>query len=175
MAWTAPTTRTTGTLITASIWNTDIVDNLDALKDPPTDLYNFDEASDYTTSSTSFADVDSTNLAMSITTTGGDILVTATLSAAHSDGAGFIYFDIDLDGTRQGLDDGIVFFELSAASGIAGATIPVTISYWIQSVSAGAHTVKLQWKTSGATASLWAGAATASKDVHPQFAAREAS
>lgn len=28
MAWTNPTTRTTGTLITASIWNTDLVDNL---------------------------------------------------------------------------------------------------------------------------------------------------
>lgn len=28
MAWTAPTTRTTGTLITAAIWNTDVVDNL---------------------------------------------------------------------------------------------------------------------------------------------------
>jgi hypothetical protein len=28
MAWTVPTTRTTGELVTASIWNTDIVDNL---------------------------------------------------------------------------------------------------------------------------------------------------
>jgi len=32
MAWTAPTTRTTGDLITASIWNTDLVDNLNYLK-----------------------------------------------------------------------------------------------------------------------------------------------
>lgn len=32
MSWTAPTTRTTGTLITASIWNTDVVDNLSYLK-----------------------------------------------------------------------------------------------------------------------------------------------
>lgn len=31
MAYTAPTTRTTGTLITASIWNTDIVDNIAAI------------------------------------------------------------------------------------------------------------------------------------------------
>ena len=31
MAYTAPTTRTTGTLITASIWNTDIVDNISAI------------------------------------------------------------------------------------------------------------------------------------------------
>jgi hypothetical protein len=32
MAWTTPTTRTTGTLITASIWNTDLVDDLVALR-----------------------------------------------------------------------------------------------------------------------------------------------
>ena len=33
--WTAPTTRTTGALISASIWNTDIVENLKYLKDSP--------------------------------------------------------------------------------------------------------------------------------------------
>ena len=32
MAWTNPTTRSTGNLITASIWNTDLVDNLVYLK-----------------------------------------------------------------------------------------------------------------------------------------------
>jgi hypothetical protein len=32
MTYTAPTTRTTGTLITAAIWNTDVVDNITYLK-----------------------------------------------------------------------------------------------------------------------------------------------
>lgn len=32
MAWTSPTLRTTGELVTASIWNTDIVGNLNYLK-----------------------------------------------------------------------------------------------------------------------------------------------
>lgn len=36
MAWTAPTTRSTGNLITASIWNTDLVNNLSYLKNAPT-------------------------------------------------------------------------------------------------------------------------------------------
>ncbi len=35
MAWTAPTTRSTSDLITASIWNTDLVDNLAYLKGTP--------------------------------------------------------------------------------------------------------------------------------------------
>src|SRR5687767_11211551 len=38
MAWTTPTTRTTGDLITAAIWNTDLVDNLAYLK-TETDKY----------------------------------------------------------------------------------------------------------------------------------------
>jgi hypothetical protein len=33
--WTAPTTRSTGALVSASIWNTDIVENLKYLKDSP--------------------------------------------------------------------------------------------------------------------------------------------
>jgi hypothetical protein len=33
--WTAPTTRSTGELVSASIWNTDIVENLKYLKDSP--------------------------------------------------------------------------------------------------------------------------------------------
>lgn len=36
MSWTAPTTRATGNLITQSIWNTDLVDNLAYLKNAPT-------------------------------------------------------------------------------------------------------------------------------------------
>lgn len=34
MAWTSPSTRATGDLITASIWNTDIVENIKWLGDP---------------------------------------------------------------------------------------------------------------------------------------------
>ncbi len=42
MAWTTPTTRVTGTLITASIWNTDMVDDLIYLHDnlPACRVYN---------------------------------------------------------------------------------------------------------------------------------------
>jgi hypothetical protein len=32
MSWTNPTTRNTGDLITAAIWNTDLVENLTALR-----------------------------------------------------------------------------------------------------------------------------------------------
>lgn len=35
MAYTAPTTRATGNLVTASIWNTDLVENIKFLANPP--------------------------------------------------------------------------------------------------------------------------------------------
>lgn len=35
MGYTAPTTRSTGNLITASVWNTDLVDNITFLANPP--------------------------------------------------------------------------------------------------------------------------------------------
>jgi len=171
MAWTAPTTRTTGTLITASIWNADIVDNLDALKDPPTDHYELDEVSDYTTSSTSFTDVDATNLAMSVTTTGGDVIVefhgTMMVNATY-----FFMLDIDVDGSREGGDDGILSFENAS-----GEVKPVSFSRLITGLAAGSHTFKLQWKVmnGAATVTLSAGAGTSNKDVHGQFWAREVS
>ena len=74
MAWTAPTTRATGNLITASIWNTDVVDNLRALATLESAEYS--AGSNYTTTSTSYVDIDGTNLDHDITLDKtGDILV----------------------------------------------------------------------------------------------------
>lgn len=170
MAWIAPTTRTTGELITASIWNTDITDNLDALKDPPSENYEANEAADYSTSSTTFVNVDATNLALTITTTGGDVLV-GFHGALQITSTYILYFDLDVDGSREGGDDGITCIEQAIdAKNVAFVRL-------ITGLSAGSHTIKLQWKTSngGAVAKLWAGAGTASYDLHPQFWLREAS
>ena len=78
MAWTAPTTRTTGTLITAAIWNTDLTDNLTFLG------VNHDHSGDSgdggtikplvtsgisagsSTSSTSYVDVTSASLSLTL-------------------------------------------------------------------------------------------------------------
>lgn len=49
MAWTLPTTRATGDLVTASIWNTDLVNNLKALKTFVTEV---EFTSDVTTTAT---------------------------------------------------------------------------------------------------------------------------
>jgi hypothetical protein len=167
MAWTAARTWVTGELVTASIMNSAVRDNLDALKAPPSDDYTADEGSDYTETSTSFVDIDATNLDFTLVTGGGDVLVHFHGTFDHS-AAGRVYLDVDVDGSRTAGDDGIV-------TAVASDPIVVTFTRLISGLSAGSHTFTLQWKTNAGTITLYAGAGTASYDLHPQFWAREIS
>lgn len=171
MAYTTPRTWVAGELVTASLLNVHLRDNLDAIKAPPTDLYNVNEGADYTTSSTSFGSVDATDLSLTITTTGGDIWVWFFGNVNHS-GGNLVYFDITLDAVRQGGDDGLIGCDVATTT---VPSTPIAFTFLIQSVAAGSHTIALQWKTSGATATLYAGAATGGGDLHPQFGIREMS
>jgi hypothetical protein len=173
MAWTTPKTWNVDELLTAANLNTHLRDNLNALKSPPTGHYECNEASDYTTTSTSFVDVDGTNLALTFTTSGGDVLVHFHASVMHM-ASGRIYFDVAVDGNRVAGDDGIVGgYVANSPSGYPMAQM--TFTRLLIGLSAGEHTVKSQWKTSASTAKLYAGAGTTSGDVHPQFWAREVS
>jgi hypothetical protein len=173
MAWTTPKTWNVDELLTAANLNTHLRDNLNALKAPPTAHYECDEASDYTTTSTSFVDVDGTNLALAITTGGGDVLVHFHAAVMHG-GSGRIFFDVTVDGDRVAGDDGIIGgYVVNSSSGYP--TAYMTFTRLITGVSAGEHTFKVQWKTSGATARLFAGAGTSWGDAHPQFWVREVS
>lgn len=167
--WTTPRTWTVDELVTASMMNTHIRDNLTVLKDPPSDSYVANEASDYTTTSTSFVDVDATNLRLTITTNGGDVMVHfhGTILAAQPLA---IFFDVDVDDAgRIGGDDGIIR---------STAQYPTAMSFTrlITGLAAGEHTFDLMWKVSTAnTGTLYAGAGTSGCDLHPQFWAREVS
>lgn len=144
MAWTTPTTRSTNDLITASIWNTDLVNNLLALKAPPTASYVF--AGPYSTTSTSEVDVDTTNLSLSITTTGGDVLV-GWLGSVYMSVAGTCYLNVTMDGANLLTIGNIGVFSHTntVAGGIVALKTPVT---------AAMHTFKLRWKVSGGTANM---------------------
>lgn len=175
-AWSSPRTWSAGELVTASLFNTHLRDQLNALKAPPTDYYNVDEASNYTTTSTSFTDVDATDLALSITTTGGDILVMFSGSYNVNNTIGRLFLEIDLDGSAQATNDGALAYYGNGITNIDGAILPISFQRWLFGVSAGAHVIKLQWKvSSGHTATLYAGAGTSNADIHPQFSAREVS
>jgi hypothetical protein len=170
MAWTTPRTWAVGEAITADLLNEQLRDNLAELKDPPSANYELNEASDYTTTSTSFVDVDATSgkLSLTITTNGGDVLV-------HFEGAiainssNKVYLEIDIDGVPVGGDDGINVGKHGINPHVVSFTRLIT------GLSTGSHTFKLQWKVSAGTATLYAGAGTLGLDVHPQFWVRELS
>lgn len=180
MAWTTPKTWTAGNTLTAAELNEQVRDNLDFLYNKPGADYVMDEAVNYTTTSTTFVDVDASNLALTITTGGGDVLVwlsNAYMTCTIRDG---VHFDIDVDGSRAGGDDGIAKAEfITNASGSAGATnyASLSMTYLVTGLAAGSHTFKLQWRKSYTGVSFpvtwYVGAGTTYSDLHPQFGVRE--
>jgi hypothetical protein len=171
MAYTDPKTWSESEALTHTDFNTYIRDNQTALKSPPSDSYVCNEAADYTTTSTSFVDVDATNLSLQITTTGGDVMAHFYLSASNTNIGNFTFFDIDLDGTRIAGDDGMI----CARAGSVNGRNAISATHLVTSLAAGTHTFKLQWKCSANTSTVYAGAGTANGDLHPQFWVREVS
>jgi hypothetical protein len=155
--------------------NTHVRDNFNALKAPPTAQYEFNEGADYTTTSTSFVDVDATDLALSITTTGGDVLFSFTGNLTFAAAGNLVYFDIYDDGAaaRLGGDDGIAGLYLTLTTAANKPGFPFSFTHIERNVSAGSKTYKLQWKVGASTITMYAGAGTATADVHGEFFARE--
>jgi hypothetical protein len=140
MAWTTPKTNYTGAdTITASEINA-VGDNLVALKDPPTTTSRSTSA--YNTTSTSFVDVDATDYSLDITSTGGDLMV-GFVGTGRCGSTNSTFIDITLDGTRQGNANGITQMEDSDV-------VDVSFVFLIEDVAAGAHTIRLQYRTDGA-------------------------
>lgn len=173
MAWTEPKTWTNEPLVAGDL-NTHLRDNLEALKEPPTAHYELDETLDYTTTSTSFVNVDNTKLALTITTSGGDVLIGFHAYVQPGTGSDNVYFDVELNGTRIGGDDGIIAAQRAAAATLPGR-FAISFTRLVTNLVAGTHTFKLQWKISAGQGTLFAGAGTAGANTHPQFWVREVS
>lgn len=167
-AWVTSRTWTAGELVTASIMNAHVRDQLNALKSPAYFRCYIDEASDYSIVATSsFTDIDATDLGATITTGGGAMLITFQGNFIYSAGvATALYLSISVDGTTQVTDDGIV----RAVPSSSTLGFPSTFVWLVPALSAGSHTFKLQWKT-GATGTyiMYAGAGTSTGDMHPLF------
>ena len=142
MAWTTPKTDwETGELVAASDMNA-IGENLAALQHPATAAYTTTAHIDKY--AREFADVDSDNLNLTITTTGGDVLVHLHGLVELRDRQ-TARIDVEVDGTRQGGDDGIARIY---AERDANERENTSFTRLIQNLNAGSHTFKLQWKGS---------------------------
>lgn len=169
MAYTA-IPEITDTTATAANLNAYIRDNQRAIKAPPSAHYEPNEGADYSTSSTSFVNVDTvgagTDFTLSITTTGGAVMIGAVLPTNGARG----WFDVSVDGTRiaNNTNGGLCQIVTGAPLGVFNRIVT--------GLSAGLHTFILQWRVSTVgPIVLYAGAGTANFDMHCQFFVREIS
>ena len=115
-AWTTPKTWTSEPLV-SSDYNTYIRDNQNHLKsrlDNNID-YILDEGADYTTTSSSFVDIDGTNLSIDLTTNGGDVLVGFSGSVNNPTGD-FTQLTVDVDGSPYFDDDGLIVTSVGSST-----------------------------------------------------------
>lgn len=162
-------TWTAGEQLTAAKFNTHLRDKFTALKVPAGGYNKINEGTDYTTTSTSFTDIDATDMALTVTTGGGDFefhfsgcVVNGTVSART-------YFDVLVDGVAFAGDDGL----LVVTSQSSASPVNASFSIRIPSLSAASHTFKVQWKVSAGTSTMHAGAGTANYDLHPTVWGKE--
>ncbi|MCY4018234.1 MAG: hypothetical protein OXG39_02380 [Chloroflexi bacterium] len=140
MAWTAPKTDwEVGELVSPGDMN-EVGENLATLKNPATAINTTSE--EIRVVGNEFSDLDSTNLNLTITTTGGDVLVHFDGAMARNVGPNRCHFDVDVDGTRQGGDNGLTHIDLVHGD----RRHSLSFDRLIQGLSAGFHTFKLQWK-----------------------------
>jgi len=95
---------------------------------------------------------------LTVTTRGGEVLVGYSAAGYHT-GGGRAYFDVALDGTRLALNGSNGSFE--ATPGATGTAQTVGFVLLLTEVSAGAHTLTIQWKTSAAGMNVLGGQAWA--------------
>lgn len=136
--------------------------------------YRFNEGADYSiTNVTSFTDIDATDLQRTLVTRGGKVRVVFNGVLTHSANGSYTYFDVLIDGTTLvGGDDGLTVWGFSGATN--GERANVGFNSVIVNLPAGTHTFKLQWKqNTNFTTTLYAGAGTATFDVHPTFYVEE--
>lgn len=142
--WTAMTNRAAGDVILEADWDA-YQGNLEYLLDPNKQTANYTAGSHYSTTSGTFANVDGTNLSLTVETHGGPVLVcfTGTLSATggttNSPGA----FDFTVDGTRFASANTLGL--LATRSVGAGEYQNVSFAVLVTGLTAGSHTFTLQW------------------------------
>jgi hypothetical protein len=171
MAWTTPETRAAGDILSAAKWNEQVRDNENYLFSgrPKFSIFR-DNGADYSTSSTSFVDVDGTNLKGVLTISGSAVLLGFNCVCASTGGGTTLApdFDFSIDGVRAGA---------AGADGLArGASLTIYVYpnvglvALVTGLSVGSHTFKIVWKANAAaTVSMYAGSGVGGADFIPHF------
>lgn len=103
----------------------------------------YDNNANYTTTSNTFADIDTTNLSITLNITGSKVLVMFT--CVFVCGAGIPGFDLAVDGVRVG-----AVGATGIAGGQSGAAGVASFAVLVTGLTAGSHTFRPQYKVSAA-------------------------
>lgn len=172
MIWNGTKTWGPGEKARSTDLNDHVSDNLDYLFERPLGVVTLNQSGNYVSTSTAWVDVHGAELAVTLTLAG-------TRARVHfqgnfhgetsSPGTCYIFLDVSVDNVRQAGDDGII-------SGQAG-DFPAAFTWVIEGLTPGSHTFRLMWKALASvgtpTATLYAGAGSSTKDLHPQFSVEE--
>lgn len=165
--WTVPRTWVAGEKLTAALMNQYVRDEFDYIQNPNFAYERLNLGADISFTTTSFADLDATNLSKVIVSTGRDILVVWNPNCDQSSGRG--YYDVTQNSVRIFGDDGGTVYSTTPATGLCmftivdGAGLTPGVSY----------TFRVQAKVTAGTLTTYAGAGTAQKDLHSGFYVRE--
>lgn len=145
-SWTTPITWNVDQLVTNTDLNEQLRDNLDYLLNPNHARILRDNSGTYSlTNVTTFQDIDATNLSIDLETHGGPVWVHFQAVAYTTGTAIFGYFDFAVDGTRVGSAFTLGLVTLNASDG--NERRPTFVSILLAGLTAGAHTVRPQWRT----------------------------
>lgn len=150
MAWTTPRDWTTNELVTATLLNTHLRDNLSYLLARPAGSIARVAGSDYSTSSTSWVNIDATNLSITKTIKSGQALALAALWGKCSTGGyrAHFTFAVDSGGQLGHATYGLWNYLINSAN----AVYPVMLVGLFTGLSAASHVFTLQYKAaSGVT------------------------
>lgn len=125
-----------------------ILENARFLRSPARHFYQrgFGDAN-YTTTSTTFVNIDGTNMDVELQTFGGPVRVELHCRIDHTTNA-FAHFDIIVDGVSISNDTNGVYVAATNATGLG-----ISFSRLIP-LAAGLHTFALQWRTSTGTLTM---------------------
>jgi hypothetical protein len=132
--------------------------NLEWLRSPPKDSFEYTGGTDYTTTTATWADI-SADFSHTFTTSGGYVLVLFSAAIKR------LEIDIRVDGTRMGAAPTTTGTGLARVDTdfVTQCTLPILLT----SLSAGSHTISAQWKYTGA------GTGTIAAANAPRFYCRE--
>jgi hypothetical protein len=105
---------------------------------------------DYQTTSTSFVDIDTANLAANLTT-GESWVLLLLAGTVYATGFGQVQFDFTIDDQRQGTTKG-----LQQLQPVYNEDIQIA---WLAQVAAGSHVFRAQWRVTAGTGVLRASSA----------------